>query len=697
MKKILIGVVGVVVVGLIAGVVILKSMDFNQYKGVIAEQAKAATGRDLVIAGDIEIGISLTPSLMVEGVSLSNADWGSRKEMVTLALVEAQVSLLPLLSGTVDVQRFILKDVDALLETDKEGNGNWSFTPAEPAEEKTEEASDGPAALPVIREVVLENVKVTYKDGMSGETTTADIESLTANADSADSPLAFALRMAFNGAPITVDGQVGSLAAAMAGDQPFPVKIAAEAFKAKATVDGSIAKLHDAKGMDLKLSANVASLTDTFAAAQAALPQLKDSAPPPSTSIDLSVQAKDIEGGYQLDNLSLKAGKTDLSGSVTALMGDIPDITARLTSTLVDTADFTGPAKEGAAPAGESKKAEGDKPKKVFPSDPLPLDGLKAANADVTFKGKKVVAGKIVVENIDLALTLKNGKLTITPNNADIFGGKVAGSVVLDGSSGKTAKLNTDLKVAKLMLGTMASTMAGQDLIKGSPTDVTIKLSGAGGSVAALMGSLNGNLLVDVGEGIIDNALVDLAGGNLLTNLLPTLTGEKKDSKLSCAVINAKITNGLAKLAKGIAVETSEQTIQGDGEINLKTEELEISINPEMKDAVGVGAGGVAKLVKLTGTLADPGVGLDEKGAAKAVGKAALGVATGGLSIIGEKLLDATGAMDEEGADYPCLVALGKPIPKSTKKKESAPAKKTTAEPKKEEGLGGALKGLFGN
>ncbi|GAB6054176.1 AsmA family protein [Magnetospira thiophila] len=692
MKKLLIGLVGLVVVLVIAVVVVLKSMDFNQYKGMIAEQAKAATGRDLMISGDIEVGISLTPSLMVEGVSLSNAEWGSRQEMVTLRRVEAQVSLLPLLTGTVDVQRFILKDVDALLETDKKGNGNWTFTAAEPA--KAEEASEGPAALPVIREVVLENVKLTYHDGMTGKTTTAVVQSLTAHADSADSPLAFALRLDFNGAPITVEGQIGSLAAAMAGDQPFPVNIAAEAFAAVATVNGTIARLHEAKGLDLTLQTKVASLTDSFAAAQAALPELKDIAPPPPTGIDLTVQAKDIDGGYALENLSLKAGKTDLNGSVTALLGDIPSITARLTSNLVDTSDFTGPASESAATAPAEKKTDGDKAQKVFSSDPLPLDGLKAVNADVTFKGQKVVADKMVIENIDLALILKNGKLTVTPLNADIFGGKVAGSVVLDGSSGKTANLNTDLKIAKLMTGTMASTLAGQDLIKGAPTDVTIKLTGAGGSVAALMGSLNGQLLVDVGQGTIDNALIDLAGGNLLTNLLPTLTGEKKDSKLACAVINAKITNGLAKLSKGIAVETSEQTIQGDGEINLKTEELDISINPQMKDAVGVGAGGVAKLVKLSGTLANPGVGIDEKGVAKTAGKAVLGVATGGLSIIGEKLLDASGVMDEEGADYPCLVALGKPIPKTEKKAEPAPAQ---TEPKKEEGLGGALKGLFGN
>lgn len=698
MKKVLIGLAVVVVVVVVGVIGFLMTLDFNQYKGLIAEEVKRATGRDLVIAGDIAVGISFTPSLEVAGVTLSNAGWGSRKEMATVGEVEARVALLPLLGNTVDVQKFILRDVDVLLETDSEGRGNWEMgeqkqeQPAEPGE------AGGGAPAVVLREIVLENVKLTYKDGVKGETTSVDIASFGARADSTDSPLDFDLAAEFNGAPISVTGQVGALAAAMEGNAPFPVRIAAEAFEAKATVEGSIAKLHEVKGLDLKIGTQVANLTETFAAAQAALPQLMDSGPPPPTGIDLTAQVKDIDGGYQLDGLSFKAGSSDLSGSVTALLGDVPDVTARLTSTNIDTRDFTGPSQDSAAPAEETQAEGGDK-KKVFPADPLPLDGMRAVNADVTFQGEKITAGKIVAENVDAAVLLKNGKLTVVRKNTDLYGGKVTGTFVLDGSSGKTAALDANLKVAKLSVGDMMSAVAGQDLIKGAPTDVTVKLKGSGGSVAALMGSLNGNLLVDVGEGVIDNALVDLAGGNLLTNLFPTLTGEKKDTKMSCAVVNAKITNGLAKMENGIALETTEQTIQGDGEINLKTEELEISIRPEATDAVSVDAGGIAKLVKLTGTLAEPGVGIDEKGVAKAAGKAALGVATGGLSIIGEKVLNATGALDDEGSEYPCLTALGKPVPKSQKKQSSSSSSSSSAAApaKEEEGLGGALKGLFGN
>ena len=120
----------------VAGVAVLTSMDFNEYRGLIAEQVKAATGRDLTIAGDLRLDISLTPAVAVEGVTFANAPWGSRPEMVTLRRLEVEVELLPLLTGDVRVTRVVLIGLDALLETDAKGRGNWAFAaPAEAAED----------------------------------------------------------------------------------------------------------------------------------------------------------------------------------------------------------------------------------------------------------------------------------------------------------------------------------------------------------------------------------------------------------------------------------------------------------------------------------------------------------------------------------------------------------------------------------
>lgn len=111
---------------------ILKSQDFSQYRGLIEERVRAATGRELIIAGELNLRLlSLNPALTVDDVAFKNASWGTRPDMVTLQRLEAEVALLPLFSGEVTVKRLVLVAPEIFLETDKKGRGNWIFTPGE--------------------------------------------------------------------------------------------------------------------------------------------------------------------------------------------------------------------------------------------------------------------------------------------------------------------------------------------------------------------------------------------------------------------------------------------------------------------------------------------------------------------------------------------------------------------------------------
>lgn len=98
----ILAIAGVVIVVLLgAAAVILSTLDFNEYKQQIADEAKKATGRDLAIEGDLRLNIfTLNPGLAVAGVRFANAPWGSKPDMATIKRFEVKVSLLPLLSGT---------------------------------------------------------------------------------------------------------------------------------------------------------------------------------------------------------------------------------------------------------------------------------------------------------------------------------------------------------------------------------------------------------------------------------------------------------------------------------------------------------------------------------------------------------------------------------------------------------------------
>ena len=77
-KKILIA-AAVFIVVLIAGIyAFLAYYDFNRLKPMITQAVKDATGRELTIAGDIDVGLSFPPTLTAEDISFQNAPWSSK-------------------------------------------------------------------------------------------------------------------------------------------------------------------------------------------------------------------------------------------------------------------------------------------------------------------------------------------------------------------------------------------------------------------------------------------------------------------------------------------------------------------------------------------------------------------------------------------------------------------------------------------
>jgi AsmA protein len=92
-----------------------------------ADQVRAATGRELTLAG--ELSPSFWPVLGVRTgpVTLSNADWAEAVNMVSANAAEIGVELMPLLSGEIKVTALRLVDPVVALEIGGDGQPNWVF------------------------------------------------------------------------------------------------------------------------------------------------------------------------------------------------------------------------------------------------------------------------------------------------------------------------------------------------------------------------------------------------------------------------------------------------------------------------------------------------------------------------------------------------------------------------------------------
>lgn len=690
------GLVVVLIGVVVAGAAILGSMDFNQYKGLIAEQAKKATGRDLQIAGDLHLEISLNPAIAVDGVTFSNAEWGSKPAMATVERFAAEVSLIPLLSGQVVVNRLLVEGVDLLAETDKNGVGNWEFAPGE---KPAAADSGGATTLPSVDKVVMRDIKVTYKDGVSGEEHRVALDELTAAAGAVDEPVKIDAKGSLNDKIFSLAGTLGSVEQMTSSEGVYPVDVTAEALGVEASYKGTLGTPGGNIAVDGQLAVAIASLEETLSEAAAIVPQVKDVPLIGADKIDLSSKVTFDGKNATLNGMSLQAGKTDVAGSARAAIGGRPNVEVALTSNLIDLDELLPQGEKKSEAPASKQPSDG----RVFPKDPLPLDGLKAADAKVSFDGKKVVVQGNHIEDVSVRLTLKNGNLQVDPLSAVVAGTKITGNVGLNGGANVptlVAKLNaTGLDYGELMRQRGITDIASGKL------DADVDVKGAGKSVRAIMASLNGKLFVNTENGKLDSNALNIVSSDVMS-ALPGFNS-KDDKTIKCGVVHFDIQDGIAN-AKAIVFETGGLSAIGVGTANLREEKLNLIIDPRAKQTSLASAAVVP--VAITGTFLEPEWALD-KGAllgntATSVAKGAAAFATMGLSLLAESAAKrAVGAVDK--TDY-CTPALaGKTVVPGKMEQTggggsssgggSEPAKQESGSGSVTDGVSKGLKKLFGN
>lgn len=618
--KIVIVVVIAVLVLVVGAAVVLMSMDFDQYKPQIAAEVKKATGRDLAIEGKLRLNLlTLNPGLAVDGVRFANATWGSRPDMAQIKRFEVKVSIMPLLSGTLDVDRVVIEGADILIERDANGRGNYEFMTetkpaAAPAPTKPEETAKG-GGMPAlaVREITIKDSRLTYKDAKAKQPLVLGVESLAVAAAPGD-PLKIDLKGSYNDEPVRVKGSLGDLAELTRPTKPWPVKVTAEAGGATVDVGGTIANPTAASGIDLALAVEGKDLSNMSKLAGGPLPPLGP----------YSVKTKvvgSLDKAIDLRDLALQMGKSALAGKASLQLKDKPVLSATLTSEMIDLADFSKPGESkpagksagGApAPAGGAPAAGGGK--KVFPDDPLPLDGLKAADALIDLTVKKLLVDKMTVENMHTVVALRNGDLAVTPIDMDLAKGKISGSVTLKASQ---ATPTLDLKVSgkKIDMGKLLTDMSITDLLEGV-LNTELDVAGRGKSVHQIMAGLNGKTSVVMGEGRMKSSAIDTYVGGAATVLTQVIAGKKSEyTVVNCFVNQFDIKDGLAT-SKAMLFDTEYAQITGAGTINLGTEQIKYTVDPKPKSATI----NTAVPVEIGGTLAEPSYRLNPLAAAAKVG-----------------------------------------------------------------------------
>lgn len=366
MRKILIGFAVTLTLILLAALIVPSFIDWNRFKAEIESQARLATGRELTIGGDISFSVLPAPTLAVAEVALANIPGASETPLLRLKRLDAQISLLPLLTGKIKIARFDLQQPEIFLEITPEGQNNWTFAATPQAEEApgpatVPETGEANGAAPDIRldELNIRDGAVTYTNRQTDTQLQITGIKATLSANSLQGPFTIDASVTLNGTALALESSVGNLA----GTRATPVTATLDIDSGKGRIDfrGSVAD----PGPALRVSGAVGASGKNLSALLATLSQLPGSSAPPATLPPFLAQpyhlAFDMTATSDLvriRDLAARLGDATINGSGAVEIGADTNFEMLLSANTLDLSNWQFANTSSSKPASTNPQAD---------------------------------------------------------------------------------------------------------------------------------------------------------------------------------------------------------------------------------------------------------------------------------------------------------------------------------------------------
>ena len=604
------------VLSLLAAVVlallVLAVVGWNWARGPLQDLALEKTGRALLIGGDLNVHWAWpAPRLQAQAVQFANPPWASAPQMLSADEVDLGIDLSELLRGRLAFTELRLTRPRVFLEQASGGRKTWLLDRLQ---------TDESARLSIER-VQLDQGELSYVDP-------ARKTAVQATLSTVDAATLFNATGQYEGQPLSAEGSGGPVLALRDQTLPYPLKLVATLGRTRVQAEGSVTGLLEPSAVDLQIALQGDSLASLFPIIGIGLPRT-----PAYRTTGHLVRSGTL---WRYDATAATVGHSDLAGSLQVeTAGARPMLSGALTSRRLDLADL-GPA-IGAAPV-----ASGTASKRVLPELPLATDHWDSVNADVTLKAKSLVRDKALpLENLQLRLRLDDRLMTLDPLDFGLAGGRLKAQVTLDSRS-TPLRGKARLQLRGVQLGKLLPTV---DLSKTSIGQLNgdITLAGQGASVGRMLATADGRVSLVAQNGEISRLMMEQIGLHLLEILQLNLTGDQT-VPLRCAVADFDVARGVMQ-ARALVLDTSVNTVVGNGQIDLAKETFDLRFVPRTKVSSLVALRGP---VYVTGPFAQPVVRLDTaRIVARGAGALALGLLNPLLALL--PLFEAG-----PGADSPC-------------------------------------------
>ena len=577
---------------------ILVVMPWDLLREPLNRLVSEKTGRQFQIK-HLDVHWSLRgPTIVLDGIELANPDWARDPWLLRARRAELDVRLWPLLIGKVVIPRLALQSPSLGLQLQQDGRRSWALG----------QDRGGNGTVPSVGALQVDGGTLSFLAEHLG----ADLEArFQIDEQGGALPLAYSVEGRYQRQPLTATGRAGSVLQLSKAAEPVPFEIEVAAGQTRLQASGTLAKLDGLDGIDAQVELKGQTLGALYPLLGIALPQTSPYA--------VSGRVKKGDAQWQVLGLEGRLGLSDIRGDLRFDESiEPPHLTGSLHSDTLDMDDLApliglpptaraARAVEGVAPPpsiGNLRRARGPRAR-VLPDVSLDLDRLAAMNADVKYLAARIRNARgIPLERASVQIGLNDRVLTLEPLELGVAGGKLAGTVRIDGRR-RPAEVRTSLDVRALQINRLIPKIETMKSSLGR-LDGRINLAGSGSSMAAWLGAAAGDVAVVTGGGRFSNLLLEfmgLDGGEIIKFLLSGDT----TVKLRCAALAFDVQRGVMH-SRAFILDTEDTVFYGSGRASLADESLDFVVRPEPKDVSILSLRGP---LRIGGTFAHPSAGVE--------------------------------------------------------------------------------------
>jgi AsmA protein len=575
----------------------------NDYKGRIAREVKASTGRDLTLQGDIKLSVFPWIALKLGPLSLGNPEGFGAEPFLSLQHAALRVKLLPLLRKELQVGLIEIDGLDVRLQRNATGKGNWEDFGEKSGAPATAEASPSPGSpsLKDLGGVLIKDSRISYNELVVsnlnvdvGNVSRRAAVPVKASFDVDTGPSG--KRASFKGAlEITLDTAVkryGLAAVTLNGelkqktDSPslswtfaapsVNVDLTAQTLNAptfsahvgSARLSGALAgdKIVDAPIFRGTFKLEPLMLREFMAQLGVDLPKTRD-----QKALSTLAAAADFSyatEAVRLDKLNLQLDETRLRGALAVTNLGSKAITFDLNVDHIDLDRYLAPVSAAPRPAAQADQ----KPVE------LPTTAVKALNVSGNFGIDTAKAAGLSFSNVRLTLEAKDGVVHLFPIKASLYGGQYSGDITYDAHEA-VPSVKLDQQVTGVNIQPLLKDSIDSERLSGRGNAGT-KLAGAGLTSDVLMKNLSGRIDANLSNGAVTG--IDLwyeisrAQALLKQQTAPSGSDDRR-TKFDTFKMSADIAGGVAT-TKDLAIASQYLRVTGAGSSNLVTKAIDYHV-----------------------------------------------------------------------------------------------------------------------